>query len=456
MQISVEQLEGLQRRMTVQIPANDVDQKVHSRLQSLTRKARIDGFRPGKVPLKVIKKMYGGQVRREVLSEVMEQSFQDALKEQQLRPAGGPKVEPLKLDEGQDFEYAATFEVFPEFTPNTIVGHKIVRPVAEITDADIDNMIENLRKQRTEWNEVERPAEEQDRVTLSFEGKLDGKDFAGNKGENAQIVIGSGSMIADFEQKLTGLASNTTADLEVQFPEDYHAKELAGKQVLFHVQMHKVEEPQLPEVNEDFIKQFGIEDNSLETFRGELRQNMERELQQAVKTHIKRQVMDAVAAEHDIEVPQALVDAEINNLAKQAGVPEDSDDADDEQRNKSLEFKRKIFEQEAKRRVKLALIIAELTSSNDIQLDDARVQVQLENVAAAYQDSDEVIQWYRQNPNMMQGIYDMALEEQVIDWLLESAEVVEQSMEFDDLIKQAQGKSEIKSEITSDEQTDTV
>ena len=434
MQVSVEQLEGLERRMTVQIPADTVEQKVHSRLQSLSRKARIDGFRPGKVPIKLIKKMYGAQVRQEVLGEVMEQSFQDAIKEQQLRPAGGPKVEPIKLEEGQDFEYAATFEIFPEFTPNNIAGQKIIRPVVEVTETDIDNMIESLRKQRTNWRAVDRPAQEHDRVTLSFEGKLDDEDFPGNKADHTQVVLGAGSMITDFEQKLTGLSANSETEFDVQFPADYHAKELADKLVKFKVQIHAVEEPELPEVDEAFIESFGVKENSLEGLRTALRQNMERELQQAVKANVKRQVMDAVAKVHDIRVPQVLIDAEIKSLAEQAGFPEQSDE-------QAAELKTKLFEADARQRVKLGLIIAQLASQNELKLDDERVQAQLDAIAASYQDSAEVIRWYRQNPRLMQGIYDMVLEEQIVDMLLENAELVEQTMSFDELMKSVQNKA---------------
>ena len=346
MQVSVEQLEGLERRMTVQVPADAVEQKVQSRLQSLTHKARIDGFRPGKVPMKIIKRMYGAQVRQEVLGEVMEQSFQDALVEQQLRPAGGPKVEPLKIEEGQDFEYAATFEVFPDFTPSGIEGQKITRPVAEVADIDIDKMIENLRKQRANWVSVERPAQENDRVTISFEGTLDGEGFPGGKGENTEVVLGEGRMIAEFEQKLHGLSANTESEFEVQFPADYHSGYLAGKTVQFKVQVHKVEESELPEVDEAFVQAFGIEDGSIDGLRTALRQNMERELQDGVKSYIKNQVMDALLQVNKFPVPQALIDSEVETLAKQAGFPE-QDDAD------TKAFKAKMFEDAAKRRVVL-------------------------------------------------------------------------------------------------------
>lgn len=428
MQVSVEQLEGLERRMTVQVPADAVEQKVQSRLQSLTHKARIDGFRPGKVPMKIIKRMYGAQVRQEVLGEVMEQSFQDALAEQQLRPAGGPKVEPLKMEEGQDFEYAATFEVFPDFTPSGIEGQKITRPVAEVSEADIDKMIENLRKQRADWVSVERPAQEKDRVTLSFEGSLNGESFPGGKGENTEVVLGEGRMIAEFEQKLHGLSANTESTFDVQFPADYHSEDLAGKTVQFKVQVHKVEESELPEVDEAFVQAFGIEDGSIDSLRVALRQNMERELQDGVKSYIKNQVMDALLQVNKFPVPQALISSEVETLAQQAGFP-DQDDAD------TRAFKAKMFEDAAKRRVGLGLIVAKLAAESELKMDEDRVRERLENVASSYQDSNEVIRYYRQNPRLMQGIHDLVMEDQVVDWLLESAVFEEQIMSFEEVMK---------------------
>ena len=428
MQVSVEQLEGLERRMTVQIPADAVEQKVQTRLQSLSRKARLDGFRPGKVPLRIIKQMYGAQVRQEVLGEVMEQSFQDALSEQQLRPAGGPKVEPLKIEQGQDFEYAATFEVFPDFAPNGIDGHKITRPVAEVGDSDIDNMIENLRKQRTKWVAVERPAQAGDRVTISFEGTLNGEDFPGSKGENTQVVLGEGRMIADFERKLSGLLTHTDTEIEVLFPIDYHAEELAGKTVQFKVQTHEIEQPELPEVDEEFLRGFGVENNGIEGLRKALRVNMERELQDGVKSYVKNQVMDALLEVNEIPLPKALVEAEVETLAKQAGFSEQNDDD-------SKAFKTRMFEETANRRVGLGLIIAKLAAKNELKLDEEQVRERLENLAASYQDSSEVIRYYHQNPKLMQGIYDVVLEDQIVDWLLESAINEEQTMSFDEVMK---------------------
>jgi len=428
MQVSVEQLEGLERRMTVQLPAGDVEQQVQNRLQSLSRKARIDGFRPGKVPLKVIKRMYGSQVRQEVLGELMEKSLQDAITQEQLRLAGGPKVEPLKMEEGQDFEYAATFEVFPEFTPNDIAGRTITRPIAAITEADIDTMIESLRKQRTNWIEVDRPAQTTDQVSVSFDGTLEGESFPGGSGENAQVVLGEGRMLADFEQKLTGLAADESSEFDLLFPNDYHAAELAGKTVHFKVQMHKVEQAELPVVDDAFAQEFGVEEGGVEGLRKALRQNMERELQDGVKAYIKNQVMDALLESNTIPVPQALVESEIETLAQQAGFPE----ADDEQAKVT---KTRIFAQNASRRVSLGLIVANLTASNELKVDEDRVQERLESIAASYEDSDEVVRYYRQNQRLMQGVYDVVLEDQVVDWLLQSAELEEREMSFEEVMK---------------------
>jgi trigger factor len=443
MQVSVEQLEGLERRMTVQVPAGEVDQEIQSRLQSMTRKARIDGFRPGKVPLKVIKRMYGLQIRQEVLSETMEKSLQDAITQEQLRLAGAPKVEPLNIEEGQNFEYSATFEVFPEFTPNGIEGRTITQPVAQISAADIDNMIESLRKQRTNWIETERAAQNNDRVTISFEGTLNGEPFPGGSGENAQVVLGEGRMLADFEQQLAGLAADQAGEFDLQFPDDYHADELAGNTVHFKIQMHKVEEAELPVIDEAFAQEFGIEDGSLDGLRNALQQNMERELVDGVKSYVKNQVMDVLLQTNTISVPQSLVDSEIESLAKQAGFPDS--EGDDAKATKA-----RLFEQNARRRVNLGLIVAKLTASNELEVDESRVQERLESIAASYEDSEEVVRYYRQNTQMMQGIYDVVLEDQIVDWLLESAVLEQREMSFEDVMKPKPAAAASDNESASD------
>lgn len=433
MQVSVEQLEGLERRVTVQVPAETVEKEIQNRLQSLSRKARLDGFRPGKVPLKIIKRMYGVQVRQEVVGETMERSFYDALQQENLLPIGSPRVEPVNVAEGEQLEYQATFEVLPEFSPKEIAGRTIRRPVAEVNDADVENMIEALRKQRAEWSEVERPARTGDRLTISFEGKLDGGDFPGNKAEETTVVLGQGQMLESFEQPLLEQMPGAERDFDVTFPESYPREQLAGKTVRFHVRIHRVAEPRLPEIDGDFIKSFGVEDGTVEGLRKALRENMERELAEGIKSRVKQQVMDALLAENDILVPQALIDQEIDSMARQAGFKGDDDNPD------TKATKRRFFETEARRRVALGLIVSRLLKSYDLKLDEQRVQQRLTAIAASYEDSDEVIGWYRKNAQLMDGIHNLVLEDQLVERLLDGAQLEEQASSFDEIMRSGQG-----------------
>ena len=438
MQVSVEVLDGLERCMTVQVPADTVDEQVQKRLVSLSRKARIDGFRPGKVPLKVIKRMYGPQVRQEVLGEVVQSSFQEALIQEDLLPAGVPKVEPVQSAEGHEFEYKATFEIYPEIEPQTIEGLKVTRSSAEVSEADIDKMLESLREQRVEWRAVQRPAQLKDQVEVSFEGKLEGEDFQGNKGDEVPIVLGSGGMVPGFEDQLIGLSAEGQTDFELTFPDDYPAQHLAGQTVNFHVDVHTVSEPVLSEIDEAFAENFGIKEGGVPALRQSLRENMARQLEDRIRSNVKQQVMQGLLdANQDVVVPQALVTNEIDNLAKQNKFPETGDDE-----AKQAELKTKIFADEARRRVTLGLIMSKLISANEIQADDDRVQSYLEKMAVGYEDREGFIQYYRQNTEAMQSLRAIAIEEQTVEWLLEKADVVEQTASFDDIMNPQSAKTD--------------
>ncbi|MDX1655341.1 MAG: trigger factor [Candidatus Competibacteraceae bacterium] len=432
MQVSVEDLGGLERRLNVQVPAEQIDKEVQNRLQSLTRRVRLDGFRPGKVPLKVVKRMYGPQVRQEVVGDVLQSSFQDALAEQELRPAGRPSgIEPKVVEEGKDLEYSATFEVLPQIDIRDLENIQVERPVAEVTEADVDNMIDTLRKQRTQWNQVERPSQESDRVTVDFEGKLDGEDFPGNQGSDMQVVLGSGRMLPDFEQGLRGVQTGQEAEFDVTFPEDYQAKELAGKTAHFKVQVKAVEESVLPEVDDAFVQSFGVEEGGIEGLRKAVRENMERELKEGIQNAVKRQVMDGLLKANDITVPRVMVQEEIDRLAQQAGFPAEQADAQIQAR------KSQLFANEAQRRVALGLLISKLVADNQIKPDQQRVMERLQSIAATYQDTSEVLQWYQQTPHALEGLQALALEDQVVDWLLERAQVSERPSSFEQVMRPA-------------------
>lgn len=430
MQVSVEKLEGLERRLTVQVPAEKIEGEIQTRLQDLSRRVRLHGFRPGKVPFKVVKRMYGPQVRQEVVGEVLQSSFQDALTQEQLRPAGVPKFEPKQMGDGESLEYSATFEVFPEFEPQGIEGIKVERPLAEVTDADIDRMLETLRKQRRTWHDVERAAQTGDRVTMSFEGKLNGEVFPGGKGEQVPVVLGEGAMLEDFEKHLLGLSAGAETAFDLTFPDEYPNKTLAGKTVQFTVNVGVVAEAKLPEVDDEFAAGFDIHEGGADALRSALRETMERELGEGIKNAVKRQIMQSLLDANEVPVPQGMVKEEIDNLARQAGLPENTE-------QNSQELKTKLFEQEARRRVILGLIVARLVALHEIKLDNMRVYERLQAIAAQYQDADarQLLQAYQQNPQAMDSIRNAVIEDQVVDWLLERAEVTEKASSFDAIMR---------------------
>ncbi len=433
MQVSVEQLEGLERRVTVQVPAATVDDQVLQRLRSTARQVRVDGFRPGKVPVKLVKRMYGEQVRKEVLNEVLRSSLPEALEQQQLSPIHAPNVNLVSIDEGTDFEYQATFEVRPELNLVGIAGQVIKRPVVEITEADVDAMIETLRKQRAEWHEVERAAVDGDKVTVSFTATVDGESFPGGSGDKVELIPGSQSMLPAFEQAVLGHQAGEEFEFAMPFPADHLSQDLAGKTAQFKVQIHKVEEPILPSVDEDFLKIFGITSGDVNALRDELRANMQRELEAAINNRVKVQVFDALLAANEIPLPNAVIEQTIMQLAIQAGLLSPETQPDEQQRNNFF----MLFETRARRQVALNLAIAEIAKNRDLQIDPQRVQHRIETIAASYEDSAKVIDLYNTDAQFLQGVQLQVQEDQVVDSLLSEAQVEEQVMSFEELIRPA-------------------
>jgi len=298
MQVSVETTSGLERKMTVEVPSEDIDSAVQERLQSLSKTARMNGFRPGKVPFKVVKKRFEPQVRGEVMGDVINRSFQDAVQQEKLRLAGSPRIEPLEEDaleaSSEGFRYTAVFEVYPEFEPKFDTSISVERPAVDIGAADVDEVLESLRKQRTEYTEVDRPSADEDQVEIDFTGRVDGEEFEGGKAEKTPLVLGSGSMIGGFEEQLIGLSAGDDKTITVSFPEAYGAAHLAGKDAEFDIHVHTVKEASLPEVNEELVKSFGIEDGTIESLRADIEKNMTKELKQRVDSQVKQQVMDGL------------------------------------------------------------------------------------------------------------------------------------------------------------------
>ncbi|MGJ7548256.1 trigger factor [Pseudomonas alloputida] len=431
MQVSVENTSALERRMTIAVPAERVENEVNKRLQQTAKRAKVAGFRPGKVPMSVIRQRFEADARQEAFGDLVQASFYEAIVEQKLNPAGAPAVEPKSFEKGKDLEFVAIFEVFPEFTVAGFESINVERLSAEVADADLDNMLEVLRKQNTRFEAVERAAQNDDQVNIDFVGKVDGEVFAGGSAKGTQLVLGSGRMIPGFEDGLVGAKAGEERVVNVTFPEDYQNLDLAGKAAEFTITVNSVSAPALPELNEEFFAQFGIKESTLEGFRTEVRKNMERELRQAIKTKVKNQVMDGLLAANPIEVPKALLENEVNRLRVQA-VQQFGGNIKPEQ------LPAELFEEQAKRRVVLGLIVAEVVKQFELKPDEGKVREMIEEMASAYQEPEQVISWYYKNDQQLNEVRSVVLEEQVVDTVLQKATVTDKSVSYEDAVKPAQ------------------
>ncbi len=438
MQVSVETTSGLGRRLTVGVPADTIDTAVDQKLKDAAKQVRIDGFRPGKVPLKEVRRRFGKSIREEVIGEVVSNSFYDAVTKESLSPAGYPSIERTKDQPGQDLEFVTTFEVYPEVTVQGLDNISVVRPVAEINETDIDNMIERLREQRAAFEEVDRAAEQGDQVNINFLGTKDGEAFEGGTADGQNLVLGSGQMIPGFEDGIIGMSKGEEKVIDVTFPEDYHSEELKGQAVQFKITVNKVESKTLPEVNEEFIKNFTQKaETSMDEFRAEIRNNMERELKNAIKNRVKKEVMDGVLENNDVEVPKALIDSEIDRqrqqMMQQFGGGQNFD---------MNMLPAELFEGQATRAVKLALVLGELIKEKEVKADAERVRSTIEEMAQPYENPEQVVSWYYENQQMLQQVEAMVLEDQVVDLILEQATVAEQEMSYEEAVKQPQNEAE--------------
>lgn len=430
MQVSVEATEGLERRLSIEVPADEVNGEVQKRLKNMAGRVRLDGFRPGKVPMKVLEKRFGGQVRQEVLGDLMQSSFYEAVAKEKLRPAGRPAIEPTNMEPGQALAYVATFEVYPEVALASMADLAVERPVTTISEADVDQMVETLRKQRISWNTVERPAQNGDQVTLDFEGTIDGEAFPGNSGNGVKLELGAGRFIGGFEEGLVGATAGEERTLDLQFPEDYHAKDVAGKPVQFKVKVAVVAEPHLPEVDDDFAHAFGVNEGGVESLRQQVRENMQRELDQTVKSVVKNQVMDALLTANPLDVPKGLISEEVGRLREQARMQFGG--------SKDIQLPDELFRDQAERRIKLGLLLAEVIQANEMKVDPDRLRQTVETIAAAYEEPEQVVKWYYGRKDQMAELESVVLEEQVVDWILGQAQVADKETPFNELMKVGQ------------------
>ncbi|WP_237385538.1 trigger factor [Xenorhabdus sp. Sc-CR9] len=432
MQVSVETTQGLGRRVSITVPAADIEKAISSELVNVAKKVRIDGFRKGKVPMKIVQQRYGASVLQDVLGDLMQRNFVNAIIEQKINPAGAPSYKPEQFKEGEDFIYSVEFEVYPEIELKGLEEIEVEKPVVEVKDADVDTMLDTLRKQQANWKETDEAVVAEDRVTVDFTGSIDGEEFEGGKSTDFVLAMGQGRMIPGFEDGIVGHKAGEEFTIDVTFPEDYHAENLKGKEANFVINLKKVEQRELPELTEEFIQRFGIADGTVEGLRAEVRKNMERELKNAVRNRIKTQVLDGLVEANEIEVPAAVIDGEIDVLRRQAAQRFGGNE------KQALELPRELFEEQAKRRVVVGLLLGEVISSNELKVDEDRVNALIEEMAAAYEDPKEVVEYYSKNKEMMNNVRNIALEEQAVELVLSKAKVSEKETGFNDLMNQNQ------------------
>lgn len=429
--VSVESTQGLERRMKVDVPAERVESEIDKRLKDMSRRAKIKGFRPGKAPMKVIRQQYGAQVREDVVSEMVRESWVQAVTERKLRPVGNPRIESHTASQSEGVSFTAVFEVFPEIDVQGHEGIEVEQPVAEIAAEDVDAMIEKLRAQRGHWHLVEREARTGDRVTINFDGTVDGEPFRGVTGNDVEVLLGEGRMLKDFESGLVGISAGEERSIEVQFPDDYGAEEVAGKTAKFKVTARKVEEPHLPDVDEDFCRSFGIEEGGVDRLRAEVEDNMREELKQRVRQDVKRQLLDKLVAANPFEIPTALLEQEIQSLREDMARRMNPGAQPGDSANLPP---REPFESPARFRVALGLLIGEIVRNHEIRVDPGVVQQRLQEIGEGYGDAEAVIKIYRSNPELMSQVETSVLEDQVVDWLLERARVTDKPVGFSEFM----------------------
>ena len=430
MEVSIEETSELGRKMTVMVPADKIETAISQRLNSLKGRVKIDGFRPGKVPLNVVKQRYGSQVRQEVMADEMQASYREAIMQEKLRPASGPAIEPTQIESGKDLTFIATFDIYPDITLCDFASLTVDVPVSEVADQDIDDTIERMRKQRIEWNEVEGASENDQRITIDFVGKLDGEEFDGGKAEDFPIVLGDGGMIAGFEENLLGLKVGDNKSFAVTFPEDYGNDKLAGQEATFDVTVKKVEAGSLPDVDAEFVKTFGINDGEVETLKAEIHKSLESELQQQLNAKTKEHIMQSLLDNNEVVLPESMVAQEIDALRKQA------------QENFKMETESELpdslFEEEAKRRVKLGLMIGEIVNEQKLQVDTQLVNQRIQELASQYQDPNQVIQYYQSNTQARASVESLVMEDQVVEWILSKVNQKQNKQTFAEIVKPQQ------------------
>ena len=433
MQVTVETTQGLERRMRVEIPEERIKGEVDKRLGDLARNARIPGFRPGKAPVRVIARRFGRQVRGEVVGEIMQESLVDALNREQLRPAAAPRIAPVENDSGAGLSYTATFDVLPDVTLPAFESIEIARPAASVVDEDVDRMLETMRAQRRTWNTVGRAALPSDRVVVDFEGIVDGKRLEEAGATEMPVQLDARRMVEGFEEGLVGASAGEERTLNLVFPENY-PEHLKGKPVTFNVEIRRVEEPELPDVDEAFAQSFGVADGGVEALRSEVRANMERELADGMRTALKQRVMEALLANVEIDLPQSMVRDEVARAMARRREEMARSGLDPQQ----VELEPDPYEEPVRRRISLDLLIAEIIKEHRIELDHSKVRARVETIASTYQDPARILDWYYSDRERLSGIESLVFEDQVVEWVLERARVSDERASFDQILNPVQ------------------
>ena len=428
MQVSVETTQGLERRATITVPADIIDQEVKRLLKDEYRNRRINGFRKGKVPPNVLQKLFGKEARARAASNLMQSKYFEAMMQEKINPVGMPAIEPKVNEEGQDLEFVATFEVYPEVKVAALDKLTVEKPEVEVTDKDVDNMLETLRKQHAGWKAVKRKSKKGERITIDFTGSIDGEEFEGGKATDFALELGESRMIPGFEDEIIGMKAGEEKTITVTFPEDYHAENLKGKEAQFAIVAKKVEERDLPELNDEFVAQFGVKDGGVDALKAEVRKNMEGELKKTVQSKVKEQVLKGLVEHNNVDLPKAMIDQEVDVLRRQAMQRFGNNQA------QMPQLPAELFEEQAKERVTVGLLLGEVIRGNELKVDEKKVDEIIENNASAYEDPAEVIAYYKSNQEMMQQIRNVALEEQAIDFILGKAKVKAKKATFDELM----------------------
>ncbi len=432
MQVSVEATSELSRKMTVTVSEDKISQQVNSKLQSLSGNVKIDGFRPGKVPQAVIKKRYGQQVREEVVSDLIQSSFYDAVRDEKLNPAGAPQIKANKIAEGEGLEYEATFEIIPEFVLMPLETLEVKQFTSKVEESDIDRMVDRLRDQKKSWETVDRKSKSEDRIVISFEGAHEGENFTNGKTEDFPVVIGSGQMIPGFEDKLIGLAAGEKTEFDIEFPKEYPSEKLAGNTAHFTIEVARVEEPKLPELDGDFVKSFGVASGDVAELRSDILSNMEREMTRALKNRTKSSVMDQLFDRNTLQLPEVLIQDELEELLK----PYRESARKHKQNLDEVALKEQLSPL-AKRRVALALILGKVIDAHGVKVDPSRVRQAVEEMAASYEDPEEVVRWYYADQTRLREIENMVLEDQIVDLVIGKAKTAQEAIDFQALMMAA-------------------